>query len=135
MRALPNQAGKPPITRWLEHSPTWVLTIFAIFASFSTYFCMFGFRKPFAAATYGGLKFSDTDIDLKTAFVVSQIIGYMLSKYAGIKFCSETTRGRRMWMLAGMMVAAEGALLLFAVLPGEWKLLGIFLNGMPLGMV
>ena len=112
-----------------------MLTIFAIVASFSTYFCMYAFRKPFSAATFEGLHLFGTDIDLKTAFVISQIFGYMLSKYAGIKFCSETTRGRRVWMLAGLIAAAEFALLLFAILPGEWKLVAIFLNGLPLGMV
>jgi hypothetical protein len=131
----PKSSNKSPITRWLENSPTAVLTIFAIVASFSTYFCMYAFRKPFSAATYDGVKFFGSDIDLKTAFVISQILGYTLSKYIGIKFCSEATRAGRLWMLGGLIIAAELALLLFAVLPGEWKLIGIFLNGLPLGMV
>ncbi len=126
---------KSPITRFLERVPAQVLTIYAIVAAFSTYFCMYAFRKPFAAATYEGLRFFGTDIDLKTAFVISQILGYMLSKYIGIKVCSETTRKQRMWRLCGMIIAAEVALVLFAVLPAEWKLVAIFCNGLPLGMV
>ena len=127
--------GKSPITRFLERVPAQVLTVYAIVAAFSTYFCMYAFRKPFAAATYEGLQFFGTDIDLKTAFVISQILGYMLSKYIGIKVCSETTRKQRMWRLCGMIIAAEAALVLFAVLPAEWKLIAIFCNGLPLGMV
>lgn len=126
---------KSPITRFLERVPAQVLTVYAIVAAFSTYFCMYAFRKPFAAATYEGLRFFGTDIDLKTAFVISQILGYMLSKYIGIKVCSETTRKQRMWRLCGMIIAAEAALVLFAVLPAEWKLIAIFCNGLPLGMV
>lgn len=127
--------SKSLITRFLERVPAQVLTVYAIVAAFSTYFCMYAFRKPFAAATYEGLRFFGTDIDLKTAFVISQILGYMLSKYIGIKVCSETTRKQRMWRLCGMIIAAEVALVLFAVLPAEWKLIAIFCNGLPLGMV
>ncbi|MBH40454.1 MAG: hypothetical protein CL790_04420 [Chloroflexi bacterium] len=126
---------KSPITRFLERVPAQVLAVYAIVAAFSTYFCMYAFRRPFAAANYEGLRFFGTDIDLKTAFVISQILGYMLSKYIGIKVCSETTRKQRMWRLFGLIIAAEVALVLFAVLPAEWKLIAIFCNGLPLGMV
>ena len=135
MSSAQSPPRKSAITRWLEDSPTAVLAVFAIVVSFSTYFCMYGFRKPFSAATYDSVKLFGTHIDLKTAFVISQILGYTLSKYLGIKFCSEATRNHRFWMLGGLIIAAELALLLFAVLPGEWKLIGIFLNGLPLGMV
>lgn len=123
------------ITRWLQRAPTPVFSLFAIAAAFSTYFCMYAFRKPFSAAEYEGLQFFGTNIDLKTAFVISQILGYTLSKYIGIKVCSEVTRGRRLVMLIGMILIAELTLLLFAVLPMEVKFLAIFINGIPLGMV
>jgi len=111
------------------------MVFFAIGASFSTYFCMYAFRKPFSAGTYEGLTLLGTQIDLKTAFVISQIAGYTLSKYLGIKVCSEVTRGRRLKMLLGLVVIAEVALLLFAVLPPQLKILALFANGIPLGMV
>ena len=38
-------------------------------------------------------------------------------------------------MLIALIVAAELALILFAVLPQNWKVAAIFLNGLPLGMV
>src|SRR5690606_31023609 len=71
----------------------------------------------------------------KTAFVISQIIGYTLSKYAGIKVCAEMKHSQRLSYLFGAIFFAELALLLFAVLPGNWKIAAIFLNGLPLGMV
>lgn len=96
---------------------------------------MYAFRKPFTAAAFEGMKFLDSDLTLKTAFVLSQIIGYTLSKYIGVKVCSETTASRRGATLVGLVLAAQGALLLFAVLPGTWKVAAMFLNGLPLGMV
>jgi len=123
------------LTRWLAGAPPWVLVIFAISTSFSTYFCMYAFRKPFSAGHFEGLSLLGTQIELKTAFVISQVIGYALSKYLGIKFCSEMTRGRRLSMLIGLVVVAEIALLLFAVLPPQFKIFALFVNGLPLGMV
>ena len=113
-----------------------MLVLYASTLGFATYFCMYAFRKPFAAGTFEDPEFVEAaGFEFKTALVISQIIGYALSKYAGIKLCSETTRGRRAVSLVTCIVLAEVALLLFAVLPGSWKILAIFLNGLPLGMV
>ena len=130
---------RPPprgrLTVLLANAPGSVFALFVIFASFSTYFCMYAFRKPFSAAGYDGLVFLDTTIDLKTALVISQIIGYVLSKVIGIKICSEVTRGRRALALVTLIGIAQLSLLLFAVLPNDLKVLAIFFNGLPLGMV
>lgn len=96
---------------------------------------MYAFRKPFTAAAFDGMSFAGSDLQLKTAFVLSQIIGYTLSKYIGVKVCSETTRGNRAGMLIKLILASLAALVLFAVLPGSWKVAAMFLNGLPLGMV
>ena len=47
----------------------------AIVAAFSTYFAMYAFRKPFAAAKFEGQFFLSTGVALKTALVISQIVG------------------------------------------------------------
>ena len=95
---------------------------------------MYGFRKPYTAAGYAeageiwGLTF-------KSAIVISQVLGYTLSKFIGIKVVSEmgrNNRGRTILILVGI---AELALLGFAVVPEKWKLAFMFLNGLPLGMV
>ena len=38
-------------------------------------------------------------------------------------------------MLVGLILAAEAALLIFGLVPPHWKVLAIFLNGLPLGMI
>lgn len=122
-----------PLTGWLASVPAPLLALYAIGASFSTYFSMYAFRKPFAAASFAGEQLGL--LDLKTALVISQIVGYTLSKYLGIKVCSETSAQRRAATLVLLVVASELALVLFAVVPNEWKVVAIFLNGLPLGMV
>ncbi|MGF1579654.1 MAG: DUF5690 family protein [Gemmataceae bacterium] len=111
------------------------IIVFSIAVAFGTYFCMYAFRKPFSAAEYSGLQFFGTEITLKTILVISQILGYATSKYIGIKVCSEISRKQRPYALVGLILLAEFALLLFAVLPQDWKFLALFLNGLPLGMV
>ena len=123
------------LTGWLESVPPWVFAVYAICASFSTYFCMYAFRKPFAAAEFEGETFLNSQIELKTALVISQLIGYALSKFVGIKVCSEVRRERRVAALIAMVVFAEFALLLFAIVPNNFKVVAILLNGLPLGMV
>lgn len=96
---------------------------------------MYAFRKPFSAAKYEGMTFFGTEVDLKTVFITSQIIGYAISKYLGIKICSEMPRSRRMIALIGFILIAQLSLLAFAVLPPSLKFLALFVNGLPLGMV
>lgn len=123
------------ITAWLERAPAGVMNAYAVVAAFTVYFCVYAFRRPFTAATFEGLSFGGTQIQLKTAFVVSQVIGYTLAKYSGIKVVSEASRAGRARMLLGLIGLAEFALVLFAIVPPEWKVAAILLNGLALGMV
>lgn len=129
--------ANPPgrITRWLERAPAGVLSAYAVACAFAAYFFVYAIRKPFAAATYPGQHFFATDIQLKTAFVVSQILGYTVAKYLGVKLNSEATRSRRMPAIVALVALAEIALVLFGAAPSEWKVAAIFLNGLPLGLV
>ncbi len=119
----------------LGRSGPGALGLYAIVAAFTTYFCMYAFRKPFAAAEYDGLHLWGTNLDAKTAYVIAQIIGYTISKFVGMKVCAETGRTGRARLLICLILAAWGALLLFALLPLPLKVFAIFLNGLPLGMV
>jgi Family of unknown function (DUF5690) len=123
------------LTAWLERAPRSVFAAYAGSAAFATYFSMYAFRKPFAAASFAGMHLWGSGIELKTAFVVSQIIGYTISKFVGIKVCSEITAAGRAAALLGLIAVAEAALLLFAVLPPDWRVVAMLLNGLPLGMV
>jgi len=123
------------LTPWLERAPSALFVLYASFAAFSTYFCMYAFRRPFTVATFEGESFLGTDLQLKTAIVISQVLGYMCSKYIGIKVCSEITSKRRATLLLGLILWAQAALVLYGLAPHEWKVLAIFFNGLPLGMV
>jgi hypothetical protein len=123
------------ITRWLRSAPLPVLTLFAVTWAFTAYFCMYAFRKPFSAVSYEGYMFLDSRATLKTAFVISQILGYALSKFIGIRVCSEIHPSRRMVALITLVGISELALWLFAVLPANLKVIAMFLNGLPLGMI
>lgn len=123
------------ITSWLEAHPKTALPFWAIATSFTTYFCMYAFRKPYSGATFEEISLLGGILEAKSLFVISQVLGYAISKYLGIKVCSELTRARRLFALVAAISVAEFALFLFAVLPGNLKIAAIFLNGLPLGMV
>ncbi|MDD8045976.1 MAG: DUF5690 family protein [Verrucomicrobiota bacterium] len=124
-----------PITRWLSKAPAPVFSAYAILTSFVVYFSMYAFRKPFAAATFENQYFFGSNLELKTALVISQIIGYTISKYLGIKVCSEVHSENRAKTLVALILFAQGSLFLTALLPGSWKFVALFINGIPLGMV
>ena len=72
------QPKQSRISSWLSRAPAWQFSLYAIAVSFSTYFCMYGFRKAFSVA-----RFEDQAVwifDLKIALVISQIVGYTLAK-------------------------------------------------------
>lgn len=124
-------------TEYLQRHPTW-LAVVASWSSFSTYFFVYAFRKPYTAATYTTHEAVGSVIgqhaDLKTTFIIAQVLGYGISKFAGTKFCSEVPRERLWHALAGSILLSWLALLLFAVLPPPLKVVAIFFNGLPLGM-
>ena len=110
---------------------------YAVLAAFTTYFCMYAFRKPFGAATFcadGGTT-CDGDGSYKILFVVAQLLGYCLSKFIGIKVISEMPAAKRALAIFGFIGIAEFALLLFAVVPAPYNAIFMFVNGLPLGMI
>jgi MFS family permease len=122
------------MTAILSRLPYPLFAGFAALAAFSAYFAMYGFRRPFTAGTYEG-EWMATGVALKTAFVLSQLLGYTASKWIGVKVCSEATRHGRGPLLIAFILAAQLALVLFGWLPTPWKVVALFLNGLPLGMV
>ncbi|MDX1962046.1 MAG: DUF5690 family protein [Pirellulales bacterium] len=126
---------KRTLTRWLAQAGPLVLTPYAMALGFAVYFCMYAYRKPFTVATFPGIAPGWQDLTWKTLFVQSQLVGYICSKFLGMKFCAELTRPWRLAAMAGLISAAELALVLFALLPPDYKFLAMFLNGLPLGMI
>ena len=121
------------IQRWLSQQNQLVFSLYVIVAAFSTYACMYAFRKPFTAAAFTGIEY--WGLELKTLLIISQVLGYTSSKFLGIKFVSEMTPNRRAWAIIFLVVFAELSLLMFWIVPGPTKILFLFLNGLPLGMV
>ena len=121
------------LERWVRHQPGWVFSLYAILAAFSTYACMYAFRKTYTAAGFDGFEF--WGLELKTLLIISQIIGYTLSKFLGIKVVSEMTANRRAWTIIGLIMFSHAALLFFWLIPPPYSIIFLFLNGLPLGMV
>lgn len=121
-----------PLTRWLSRHPV-AFTLLASAAAFGAYTCMYAFRRPFTVGTFAGREL--WGFKLKVLLVVAQMIGYALSKFTGIKIVSEAKPGQRIAMIVALHVVAWVGLLTLAVLPPEAALVGMFLNGLPLGMI
>ncbi|ODU01127.1 MAG: hypothetical protein ABS79_02250 [Planctomycetes bacterium SCN 63-9] len=102
-------------------------------AAFGAYFCMYGFRKPFTSAAYDGL--SAWGLGYKSVLVQSQVLGYMVSKFIGVRVVSAIRPEWRAAGILGLIGFAELALFLFAIIPPPYHLVCFFLNGLPLGMV
>lgn len=115
------------------HRSKLLFIIWCIVTSFGVYFCMYAFRKPFNTGLYSGLEL--WGIGYKTVLIIAQVLGYMLSKFAGIKVISELKPGSRIKLIIALILIAEVALLFFGVAPHPYNFIFLFINGLPLGMV
>jgi MFS family permease len=94
---------------------------------------VFAFRKPFTVASFEGE--SIAGITYQTSLIISQVLGYMLSKFVGIRFISALKRTGR-WLTALVLVGtAWFSLFLFAILPMWAGILCFFVNGFMLGFM
>ncbi|HEY3403625.1 MAG TPA: DUF5690 family protein [Ohtaekwangia sp.] len=121
------------LTRWLKNSHAIWFTLYASLTAFCLYTCVYAFRKTFAAATFEGLVFAG--ISYKGWLVVSQVMGYGLSKFIGIKVISELKAHARSGGILLMVAIAGVSWLLFAIVPAPYNIVFLFTNGLPLGMV
>lgn len=116
------------IKDWLKRTGELQFTIYALTAAFGVYFCMYAYRKPFTAATF----------DNKELLVIAQVIGYLISKFYGIKFISELSGQKRAYLVAYLIGFAHLMLLAFAYIPyalRSYDFVLLFLNGLPLGVI
>jgi MFS family permease len=110
------------------------VAIYASLITFLTYASVYAFRKPFTVAGYTDER-SILGLPYKDALVISQLLGYMYSKFYGIKFIAELKklgRGKMILMLVGI---SWFSLLLFAIVPAPWNIIFLFVNGFPLGII
>lgn len=118
---------------WLQRSPVWVFILYVSLSSFIVYACMYGFRKPFTAASYEGVFFMG--ISYKVVLVIAQVLGYMFSKFYGIRFIAAMQPSKRAGFIIRLILTAWVSLLLFALVPAPYNFIFMFINGLPLGMV
>lgn len=107
--------------------------IYMALVTFLTYASVYAYRKPYTVATFEGLNF--LGVPYQTLLIISQGLGYMGSKFYGIKFISELKRLGRWKTSVTLLGLAWLSLLLFAVIPAPWGMLCLFCNGFVLGFM
>jgi hypothetical protein len=111
----------------------WAGMLLAALSAFCVYSCMYAFRKPFTTGDYSGYNF--LNIDYKIWLVITQTIGYTLSKFYGIRFISEMKNENRGIAIIKLIGVSWLALLLFAIVPAPYNIIFLLVNGFPLGMI
>ena len=126
---------RPParITQWLQDTSPFWFSLFAAGVAFSLYTCVYALRKTFSAATFDDMVY--LGISYKVWIVTSQVIGYALSKFIGIKIIAELRREDRKRGIFVLTVIAGGSWFLFAVVPSPFNMIFPFINGLTLGMI
>lgn len=117
----------------LSKSSPFVFILFCSAAAFLTYCSMYAFRKPFTAGTYKGLTL--LGVDYKVALIILQLLGYVISKFIGIKFIAELAPSKRVATLIVLMGIALLSLLGFGLTPFPYNAVFMFINGLPLGLI
>jgi MFS family permease len=110
------------------------IAVYTALICFLIYASVYAFRKPFTVGTFS------TEADVfglayKDALVICQVLGYMFSKFYGIKFISELKNIGRGKSVLILLSISWIALLLFALVSSPWNILFLFVNGFPLGMI
>lgn len=110
-----------------------MLALYTCVVAFLTYASVFAYRKAFTVAAFDGMQIGT--FSYQTMLIISQVIGYMLSKFYGILFISSLRRTGR-WITVSVLVGISWfCLLLFAVTPDWFGLICFFINGFMLGFL
>ncbi len=109
------------------------LTLWASMAAFGAYFCMYMYRKPYAAALFEGQMLFG--LDYKIVLIISQVAGYACSKFLGIRIISSMKPDSRAYYYIGLIGIALTGLSLFYFSNPVWSMLWLFINGLALGLI
>ena len=131
--ALPVPSLAERFRGWLSRAPAPVFALYGGLMAFGAYFAMYAFRRPFTVARYADA--APVLVEYKIALVIAQLLGYALSKVAGIKVISEMPPQRRAAAILVLIGSAECFLVLFAIIPAPWNIACLFANGLSLGMI
>ena len=110
------------------------VAVYAAVITFLTYASVYAFRKPFTVPAYADMP-TVFGLAYKDALVISQVLGYMFSKFYGIRFIAELKRIGRGKIILSLVGISWLALLLFAVFPAPFNVTFLFFNGFPLGII
>ncbi|HSB93398.1 MAG TPA: DUF5690 family protein [Flavitalea sp.] len=111
----------------------WMVAIYAAVVTFLAYATIYGFRKSYTVGTFDGQ--TVLGLGYKEVLVIMQALGYMSSKFFGIKFISELKRFGRWKIIIGLVLMSWFAWLLFAAVPAPVNIVFLFMNGFPLGLL
>lgn len=100
-------------------------------AALLSYSLVYALRKPYTAASFENVDVFD--MDYKVVVTIAQIIGYVISKFMGIKLISELRREERLKFILTSVVMAELSLVFFGLLSAPYNIAAMFLNGLSLG--
>lgn len=105
-----------------------LLGVWCVVAAFGAYACKYGFRKPFTAGGYTEAPFGP---GMKGWLITAQILGYTASKMLGIRVIAAMRPALRARAILVLIAVAQGAWILFGLLPPPWGVACLFLNAMP----
>jgi hypothetical protein len=110
-----------------------IKSIFIGLVAFCLYTCIYALRKPFAVGKYSDIIFGHTTY--KIVLILSQVCGYTISKFVGIKLISSSDSHARYKAIVICSLVAALSLFGFAITPSPYGFIFLFLNGLPLGLM
>lgn len=111
----------------------WRVAIYASIVAFLAYATVFGFRKTYTAGTFDDM--SVFGLGYKELLVITQALGYLSSKFFGIRFIAGMKRFGRWKIILSLVFVSWMAWLFFALVPAPWNIIFLFMNGFPLGLL
>src|SRR5664279_1402449 len=114
MQAIPTQSQS------LKYRDIYV-ALFASVITFLTYASVYAFRKPFTVGSFSNAPLI-FGMPYKDALVIIQVLGYMLSKFYGIKFIAELKHIGRGKIILSLVGISWVSLLLFAIVPAPFNI-------------
>ena len=108
-------------------------SVYAALVSFLAYSCVYAFRKPFTVGNFDDLVFFG--LSYQTLLIIAQVLGYMLSKFYGIRFISGLKKMDR-WKSTAVLIGVSWiSLFFFAIIPPPFGMFMLFINGFMLGFM
>lgn len=109
------------------------MAIYASLITFLTYTSVYAFRKPFTVISFNGMHYGG--VSYQTLLIISQVVGYMLSKFYGVKLIAELKRNSR-WKTAIILICVSWLALFFlAIIPAPFGMVCMLVNGFSLGFM